>query len=184
MHLSATGFERFVNIYVSKTRNNSDFNTVRSLLDSIQPRHVPSDGVLQPYSVRAAVGQYWLRDLDNGRYRKEFYMAHIGKFWLTLLSIFLILLSGVDVPGGDNVVLLTASRVLAFSSRNLRLMWDMPFATVQGVTIENTGIRFVSKAGKEQDHFVSISSQSSIEWFFKEVSNVVKVYNAHRRLER
>lgn len=63
-------------------------------------------------------------------------------------------------------------------------MWDMPFSTVQGVTIENTGIRFVSKAGKEQDRFVYIQSQSSIEWFFNEVANVVKAYNARRRLER
>ncbi|KLO14457.1 hypothetical protein SCHPADRAFT_996578 [Schizopora paradoxa] len=131
-----------------------------------KPRHVPADGVLQPYSSRAAIGQFWLKDLENGTYKKEYYMAHI------------------DIPGGDNVVLLTTNRVLSFSSRKLRLMWDMPFSTVQGVTIENTGIRFVSKAGKEQDRFVYIQSQSSIEWFFNEVANVVKGYNARRRLER
>ncbi len=90
----------------------------------------------------------------------------------------------LDIPGGDNVVLLTTNRVLSFWSRKLRLMWDMPFSTVQGVTIENTGIRFVSKAGKEHDRFVYIQSQSSIEWFFNEVANVVKAYNARRRLER
>ena len=32
----------------------------------------------QPFSERSALGQYWLKDLDNGAYRQEFYVAHIS----------------------------------------------------------------------------------------------------------
>ena len=32
----------------------------------------------QPFSERSALGQYWLKDLDNGTYRQEFYVAHIS----------------------------------------------------------------------------------------------------------
>jgi len=33
---------------------------------------------LQPFSERSAAGQYWLKDLENGVYREEFYVAHIS----------------------------------------------------------------------------------------------------------
>jgi hypothetical protein len=33
---------------------------------------------LQPFSEREALGQYWLKDVDNGAYRQEFYVAHIS----------------------------------------------------------------------------------------------------------
>ena len=34
--------------------------------------------VVQPFSERSALGQYWLRDLDNGAFRQESYVAHIS----------------------------------------------------------------------------------------------------------
>ncbi|KAK7064233.1 hypothetical protein R3P38DRAFT_3417731, partial [Favolaschia claudopus] len=127
------------------------------------PRHVSADGVLRPYDARAALGQYWLRDLDNGTYREESYVAHI------------------NAPGGDNVVLLTSSRVLSFWSRKLRLEWELPFTQVQGVTVEDTGIRFAHKAGREHDKFVFIQDKSSGSWFFSQVATVVKSFNAKKR---
>lgn len=127
------------------------------------PRHVSADGVLRPYDARAATGQYWLRDLDNGTYRQEAYVAHI------------------NAPGGDNVVLLTSSRVLSFWSKKLKLDWELPFAQVQGVTVEDTGIRFAHKLGKEHDKFVFIQDKSSQSWFFAQVASVVKSFNSRKR---
>ncbi|KAJ7786305.1 vacuolar protein sorting-associated protein 13 [Mycena metata] len=127
------------------------------------PRHVSADGVLRPYDARAATGQYWLRDLDNGTYRQEAYVAHI------------------NAPGGDNVVLLTSSRVLSFWSKKLKLDWELPFSQVQGVTVEDTGIRFAHKAGREHDKFVFIQDKSSQSWFFSQVATVVKSFNAKKR---
>ena len=45
-----------------------------------QPRHTPADGVLIPYDARAANGQYLMKELNDGAYRNEFYVAHIGRF--------------------------------------------------------------------------------------------------------
>ncbi|KAF4605212.1 hypothetical protein EYR40_003995 [Pleurotus pulmonarius] len=129
------------------------------------PRLVPSDGVLSPYSAREAMGQYWMRDLENGAYRKESYVAHI------------------NVHGGDNVVLLTTSRVLSFWSNKLKLDWDLPFTHVAGVTIEDTGIRFTHKAGKEQDKFVFIPDKSSQSWFYDQISSVVRKLNLRRKMD-
>lgn len=36
------------------------------------------EGVLEPYSPRKAIGQAWMRDIQDGVYRKDYYIAHIG----------------------------------------------------------------------------------------------------------
>lgn len=129
------------------------------------PRLVPADGILRSYSAREALGQYWMRDLNDGAYRQEPYVAHINS------------------PGGDNVVLLTVSRVLSFWSKKLRLEWELPFNQVQGVTVEDTGIRFAHKLGKENDKFALIPDKASQSWFFNQVALVVKTFNARRRMD-
>ncbi|KAI0321342.1 hypothetical protein OF83DRAFT_1274656 [Amylostereum chailletii] len=129
------------------------------------PRHVPSDMVLASYSAREAQGQYWMKDLEHGSYRNESYVAHI------------------NIPGGDNVVLLTTTRVLSFWTKRLRLEWDLPFSVVQGVTVEDRGIRFAHKSGKEHDRFAVIPDKASQSWFFGQVATVVKGYNARRRMD-
>lgn len=88
-----------------------------------------------------------------------------------------------DSPGADNVILITASRVLSFWSKKLRLEWELPFAQLQGVTVEDTGIRFAHKAGKENDKFVFIPDRASQSWFFNQVASVVKSVNARRRMD-
>lgn len=125
-----------------------------------------------------------MKDLDNGAYRKELYVAHISEFipyYRDPQDVEVTLIA--DLPGGDNVALLTATRILSFWSNKLRLEWELPFTQVQGVTIEDTGIRFAHKAGKEHDKFVVIPDKSSQSWFFGQVASVVKAYNARRRMD-
>jgi vacuolar protein sorting-associated protein 13A/C len=81
------------------------------------------------------------------------------------------------------VVLLTSSRVLSFWSKKLRLDWDLPFTVIKGVTIEDTGIRFSHKAGKDHDRFVFVPDKSSQSWFFSKVAAVVKTFNIRRRMD-
>ncbi|KAA1471483.1 DUF1162-domain-containing protein [Dentipellis sp. KUC8613] len=128
------------------------------------PRHVPADGVVVPYSAREALGQYWMKDLDQGAYRQEAYVAHL------------------NLPAG-RVALLTMTRVIVFSTANLRLEWDLPFTHIQGVTIEDNGIRFAHKTGRELDKFVVIADKSAQAWFFGQVAAVVKAFNARRRMD-
>ncbi|KAF9015159.1 vacuolar protein sorting-associated protein 13 [Cyathus striatus] len=117
------------------------------------PRLIPADGTLRSYSAREALGQYWMKDLNNGAYRSESYIAHINS------------------PGGDNVILLTSARVISFWSRKLRLDWELPFS------------QFTHKAGKENDKFAFIPDKSSQSWFFGQVAIVVKSFNARRRMD-
>ena|SRR5258707_10066756 len=123
-----------------------------------------------------------MKDLNNGTYRNEHYVAHISEsfqaeFHRNLMNDVL------DCPGADNVVLLTASRVLSFWSKKLTLEWELPFTQIQGITVEDTGIRFAHKAGKEQDRFAFIPDKASQSWFFNQVASVVKCFNARRRMD-
>jgi vacuolar protein sorting-associated protein 13A/C len=58
---------------------------------------------------------------------------------------------------------------MVFSVNKLRLEWEMPFSHLQGVTIEDTGIRFTGKSGHEHDRFVPIPKSSPKKWFFHEI---------------
>jgi vacuolar protein sorting-associated protein 13A/C len=89
----------------------------------------------------------------------------------------------LDCPGADAVVLLTASRVLSFWSKKLTLEWEVLFTLIQGVAVEDTGIRFAHKAGKEHDRFALIPDKASQSWFFSQIAAVVKSFNARRRMD-
>lgn len=82
------------------------------------------------------------------------------------------------------MVLLTNARILKFTSKYLRVLWDMPLTNVAGVQAEHTGIQFTSKSGREYDKSVIIQDRASKDWFFEKVKAVVVSYNARRRLER
>lgn len=89
----------------------------------------------------------------------------------------------IDSPGSDNVILLTSTRVLSFWSKKLRLDWDLPLAMVQGIAVEDTGIRFTHKSGKDHDKFVFIPDKTSQAWFFGQIASVVKTFNNRRRMD-
>lgn len=73
------------------------------------PRFTASDGVLRPYSEREALGQNWLKNVENGRYFSETYVAHL------------------DLPSSDDtlVVILTTTRILLVRVNKLKVGWDV-----------------------------------------------------------
>lgn len=122
------------------------------------------------------MGQYWMKDLNNGAYRRELYVAHISMFHLIFIVELLIECAIIDTPGSDNVVLLTMSRVLSFWSKKLRLDWELPLTQVQGITVEDTGIRFAHKSGREHDKFVFIPDKTQQSWLFERVVSAFQIY--------
>jgi len=134
------------------------------------------------YSAQEAIGQYWMKDLNDGAYRHEAYIAHVGEHCDYQLPCKCTNHFSGSAES-DNVILLTQSRVLFFWSRKLRLVWELPFSQVQGVTVEDTGIRFSHKSDRGQDRFAFIPDKSSQTWFFNQVASVVKTYNARKRMD-
>ena len=140
----------------------------------------------QPYDQREALGQLWLMDLEKGSYRNERYVAHLSKFAFLNFqyNYFIIFIIVVGMPSTDNVVVLTANGILSLHSKRSTLEWDLPFSRLSGVQIEDTGVRFADKGGREHDKFVRCPDKTTQGWFFSAVAKVVKSYNAQRRIER
>ena len=89
-----------------------------------------------------------------------------------------------DVADSKDVVMLTTNRILFFSVAKMRSAAEMPLKNLQSAVIEDTGIRFISKLGKEHDHFVPIADKTSQNWFFNSIASVVRAYNAQRKIDK
>lgn len=66
----------------------------------------------QPYSEREALGQNWLKNVENGKYFNEIYVAHL------------------DLPSSDDtlVVILTTVRILLVRVNKLKVGWDVSWS--------------------------------------------------------
>ena len=101
-----------------------------------------------------------------------------------ILAVWDLCLDCIDIPGSDNVVILTKAKIISMFTRKSVLEWEMHFSRLSGVQIEDTGVRFADKAGREHDRFVRCPDKSTQAWFFSAVAQVVKAYSAQRRVER
>ncbi|GAA6006460.1 hypothetical protein JCM10207_004941 [Rhodosporidiobolus poonsookiae] len=130
------------------------------------PRFTASDGVLRPYSEREALGQNWLKNVENGKYFNETYVAHL------------------DLPSSEEtlVVILTTTRILLVKINKLKVGWDVPIADLQTISLESTGITLVLRGGVSGP-FLAVPDQSARTWLFQHCSRVVQAHNARRLAE-
>ena len=61
-------------------------------------------------------------------------------------------------------------------------MWDLPLRAIHHVKVQDDGIMFYTKSERETEQFVRIPEETTLTWFYDEVSSIVKRYNARRRL--
>ena len=128
-------------------------------LDRIRmPRFIGSDGVVHPYSQREALGQFWLKTIDNGRYFNEDYVAHL------------------ELQGNDILVMLTYTGIMLVKTKRLQTDWDVPFKEIQTIAKERTGISILRKGGA-QGPFVPVGDESSRNWLYRQVAIAVNAYN-------
>lgn len=125
------------------------------------PRFIADDGVLRAYNERESLGQSWLKNVENGKYFNETYVAHL------------------NVRGSDAVLLLTTTRILEIQVRNLQLRWEIAFDELHSISLENHGISLKLK-GNLAGPFMNLTSQESRTWFFQRIQSVVNNYNYAR----
>ncbi|KZT54406.1 DUF1162-domain-containing protein [Calocera cornea HHB12733] len=123
----------------------------QSDLDRVRlPRYVPPDGILVPYSGREALGQSWLKDVENGNYFDEQYVAHI------------------ELRSQDEAVLISTVRILQIRISRLRVIFDIHLSELQTIALEPSGIQLV-KQGGASGPFIPLPDQKSREWFFRQI---------------
>lgn len=134
-----------------------------SELDRVRiTRFIPLDGIVRPYNQREALGQSWLKQVDNGRYFDEDYIAHL------------------ELPREDMVVMVTYSRILLIRSRRLTTEWDVPLKDVQTIAKERTGISIVLRGGTNGP-FIPIGEESGRGFLYKMVAVAVEEFNRRFR---
>jgi vacuolar protein sorting-associated protein 13A/C len=141
-------------------------------------RFIGMDGVVRPYSQREALGQFWLKTLDNGKYFNESYIAHLE---LNSGS------QGDRNASGNNgrssqgaeasmLVLITYNSIMLVRAKKLTTEWDVPLKDVQTISKERTGMSIVLKGGTNGP-FIPIADETSRNWLYKQVAVAVNAYN-------
>lgn len=134
-----------------------------SELDRVRlTRFIPADGIVRPYNQREALGQSWLKQVDDGKYFNEEYIAHL------------------ELPREDMVVIITYSRILLIRSRRLTKEWDVPLKDVQTISKERTGISIVLRGGTNGP-FVPVGEESGRAFLYRMVAVAVEEFNRRFR---
>jgi vacuolar protein sorting-associated protein 13A/C len=121
-------------------------------------RFIPRDGIVRPYNQREALGQSWLKQVDNGRFFDEEYIAHL------------------ELPREDMVVMITYARILLIRSRKLATEWEVPFKDVAGITKERTGLS-ITLRGNQNGPFIPVAEESGRAFIYRMVAVAVEEFN-------
>jgi len=121
-------------------------------------RFIGTDGVVRSYSQREALGQFWLKTLDNGKYFNEDYIAHL------------------ELQNKEMLVMLTYNGVMMVRTKKLQTEWDVPLKDVQTISKERTGLGITLKGGTNGP-FIPVGDEGSRNWFYRQVAVAVNAYN-------
>lgn len=121
-------------------------------------RFIGTDGIVRPYSQREALGQFWLKQLDNGKYFNEQYIAHL------------------ELPREDVVVMLTYSRIMLIKSKKLMSEWDVPLKDIQTISKERTGLSLTLRGGTNGP-FIPVAEESGRNFLYRKIGVAVGEFN-------
>ncbi|GFF41445.1 vacuolar protein sorting-associated protein 13 [Aspergillus udagawae] len=121
-------------------------------------RFIATDGIVRPYSQREALGQFWLKTADDGKYFNEDYIAHL------------------ELPGKDMLVMLTYDRIMLVRSKRLRTEWDIRLTDIQTISKERTGMSITLKGGANGP-FIPVQDESSRNWLYRQIAIAVNAFN-------
>ena len=121
-------------------------------------RFIGTDGIVQPYSQREALGQFWLKTLEDGKFFNEDYIAHL------------------ELEGKDMMVMLTYNRIMLLKSKKLRVEWDIKLSDVQTISKERTGMGVTLKGGTNGP-FIPVTDEKGRNWLYKQIAVAVNAFN-------
>ena len=128
-------------------------------LDRIRlTRYIALDGIVRPYSQREALGQFWLKTLDDGKYFNEDYIAHL------------------EVSNKEMLVMLTYNHIMLVRAKKLRTDWDIKLTDIMTIRKEKTGMSIVLKGGTNGP-YIPVSEESSRNWLYKQIEIAVNAFN-------
>ncbi|KKZ60828.1 hypothetical protein EMCG_04514 [[Emmonsia] crescens] len=121
-------------------------------------RFIGMDGIVRPYSQREALGQFWLKTTDDGKYFNDDYLAHL------------------EFPGKDKLIMLTYSRIMLVRSKRLTAEWDIKLTDIQTISKERTGMGITLKGGANGP-FIPVQDESARNWLYRQIAIAVNAFN-------
>ncbi|KAE8396464.1 hypothetical protein BDV23DRAFT_423 [Aspergillus alliaceus] len=121
-------------------------------------RFIATDGIVRPYSQREALGQFWLKTADDGKFFSEDYIAHL------------------ELPGRDMLVMLTYDRIMLVRTKKLQTEWDIRLTDIQTISKERTGMSITLKGGANGP-FIPVQDESSRNWLYRQIAIAVNAFN-------
>ncbi|EEH08104.1 vacuolar sorting-associated protein [Histoplasma capsulatum G186AR] len=121
-------------------------------------RFIGMDGIVRPYSQREALGQFWLKTTDDGKYFNDDYIAHF------------------EFPGKDMLIMLTYNRIMLVRSKRLTTEWDIKLTDIQTISKERTGMSITLKGGANGP-FIPVQDESARNWLYKQIAIAVNAFN-------
>ena len=143
-------------------------------LDRVRPsRFIAADQIVRPYNQREALGQFWLKTAENGKYFNEQYIAHLdlsqggggGKEAQSIQS----------PVGGEILVMLTYDRIMLIRAKKLAVEWDVQLKEIQRISKERTGMNIQLKS--RQGPFLPINDESQRNFLYRQIKIAVDAYN-------
>ncbi|KAL8804321.1 MAG: hypothetical protein Q9223_005969 [Gallowayella weberi] len=121
-------------------------------------RFIGLDGIVRPYAQREALGQFWLKTVEDGKYFHEDYIAHL------------------ELPGKDMMVMLTYNRIMLVKTKKLKMEWDIKLNDIQTISKERTGMGVTLKGGTNGP-FIPVQEESSRNWLYRQIGVAVNAFN-------
>ncbi|KAL6717664.1 Vacuolar protein sorting-associated protein 13 [Lecanora helva] len=121
-------------------------------------RFIGMDGIVRPYAQREALGQFWLKTLDDGKYFHEDYIAHL------------------ELQNKELLVMLTYNRIMLVKAKRLKSEWDIKLNDIQTISKERTGMSITLKGGTNGP-FIPVSEESSRNWLYRQIGIAVNAFN-------
>lgn len=127
-------------------------------------RFIGQDGIVRPYAEREALGQFWLKTVDDGKFFKENYIAHL------------------ELDGKDMSIMLTYQRIMLVKMKKLRMEWNVKLNDVQTISKERTGMSITLKGGSNGP-FIPVSDETSRIWLYRQIAVAVNAFNDKYRAQ-
>lgn len=121
-------------------------------------RFIGLDGIVRPFSQREALGQFWLKTLDDGKFFNEDYIAHL------------------ELSGKDMMVMLTYNRIMLVRTKKLKSEWDIKLTDIMTIRKERTGMGVTLKGGTNGP-FIPVAEESSRNWLYRQIQVAVEAFN-------
>ncbi|CAN6662886.1 intermembrane lipid transfer protein Vps13p [Trichomonascus vanleenenianus] len=161
---TAIGLFDFANNVSEGVRNTTTVFDADAI-DKVRPaRFIGKDGIVRPYSMREAIGQSWLKQVENGNYFNDNYLAHIS------------------MSGDEMIVMVTFERIMLMSNVKMTVEWEVPLQDLQTIAMERTGLALIIRGGI-QGPFIPVSDTTSRRFLFKQIGVAVNQFNRLHQMQ-